>query len=590
MTPSLRVRLFVGHALVVVAALAVLVVMGERAQRAWLLNRDTATLERAARIVAHDVLELPAARDGRWAALADSLGAAAGCRVTLVRRDGRVVGDSDVPSSRLAAMENHASRPEVRAALAGRAGRDVRRSRTLGIPFLYVAAPARSPSGAGVPPELVVRLAEPVTVLTALERSRVGPMMLAAAIALLAALALASWIGGRQAARLRALEGVAARLGAGDPQARAPELPPDEVGRVGRALNLMAADLRERLDVLARERDERERILAHMTDGVALIDAAGAVVRMNHSMAAILGVPLPAAPGTPFHEVVRAPELDELVEAARAEGRTCEGEVRLWSSHPRLVRATATPLETGPREALLLVLHDLSESEKLQRVRQDFVANVSHELRTPLTSLRGYAETLLEGGLDDAEHRERFVTIIRDQAVRLEALLDDLLSLAELERAGARLQLERFDLRELAARQVASFRHRAERAGLALELQPGTPCPITADRARIEQVVANLVDNAIKYTERGGIRVTLGADEAGAWCEVRDTGAGIPPEDLPRIFERFYRVDKARSRAQGGTGLGLSIVKHIVALHDGEVSVSSTVGEGSAFRFTVPPR
>ena len=285
---------------------------------------------------------------------------------------------------------------------------------------------------------------------------------------------------------------------------------------------------------------------------------------------------------------MRLPDLDALLEAAERSGATEERELRYWVPGERVVRATATPLGVGTGRMLVLVLHDLSEAELVDRVRRDFVANVSHELKTPLTSLRGYAETLLDGGLEDAEHREGFVKVIRDQADRLQALVEDLLSLAELERPDARLRLERIDLRGVVERQMAMLRSRAEQAGFAFTLAADGPVPVTADLARIEQVVANLLDNALKYTERGGVTVTLGADEAHAWCEVADTGAGIPPEDLSRVFERFYRVDKARAREKGGTGLGLSIVKHILALHEGNVSVRSVVGGGSTFRFELP--
>ena len=257
------------------------------------------------------------------------------------------------------------------------------------------------------------------------------------------------------------------------------------------------------------------------------------------------------------------------------------------------MRATATPLGGRAASAVLLVLHDLTEIERLNRVRQDFVANVSHELRTPLTSLRGYAETLLDGGLEDVEHREAFVRVIRDQAVRLEALVEDLLSLAELERPGARLRREplrpargwRRGRSRRSAPRAAQARARARRWSRARRV------PVTADRARLEQVIANLLDNALKYTERGGVtRARSGGDAARAWCEVSDTGPGIPEDDLPRVFERFYRVDKARSREKGGTGLGLSIVKHIVALHGGEVSVSSVAGDGQHVPHRVPAR
>jgi two-component system phosphate regulon sensor histidine kinase PhoR len=353
-------------------------------------------------------------------------------------------------------------------------------------------------------------------------------------------------------------------------------------------MNLMAAELRERVEALARERDEREHILAHMSDGVALIDGAGRILHANRSLAAILGAPLPPAAGTPLEEFARSPELGELLRSARAAGSPVEQEIRLWAPRPRVVRAGATRLGGDGRDAVLLVLHDLTEIEQLNRVRQDFVANVSHELRTPLTSVRGYAETLLEGGLEDAERRSGFVRTIREQAGRLEAIVEDLLSLAQLERPGARAKREAFDLRESAERQVAALRARAERAGLTLAVAAGEPVPVQADRGLIDQVLANLIDNAVKYTESGGVTVRLGAAPAGAWCEVEDTGAGIPEEDLPRIFERFYRVDKARSREKGGTGLGLAIVKHVLALHGGTVTARSTLGRGSVFRFELP--
>jgi two-component system phosphate regulon sensor histidine kinase PhoR len=396
------------------------------------------------------------------------------------------------------------------------------------------------------------------------------------------------WTTSRQASRVRQLERVARRLGRGDPGVRAREQPPDEIGRLGQAINHMAAEARDRLVALERERDERETILVHMRDGVALIDATGRVVRMNRSMAELVGLPLPAEAGTALQEYLRSPQLDEMIRSALAQDRVIEADLRLWSPGERHLRASATPIGAPVRDAVLLVLHDVSEAERLNRMRQDFVANVSHELRTPLTSLRGYAETLLEGGLDDAENRERFILVIRDQAVRLEALTKDLLTLAELERPGAQLRPESLDLRGIAEAQTAAFRDRARRAGLELLLDDGPPENVVADRSRLEQVVANLLDNAIKYTERGEVRVVMGGDDANVWCEVRDTGPGIPAEDQPRVFERFYRVDKARSREKGGTGLGLSIVKHIVALHGGEVSVTSAPRRGSVFRFEIP--
>lgn len=417
-------------------------------------------------------------------------------------------------------------------------------------------------------------------------RSRAGAWLafgfagLAALVALIAA--------ARQARRLRELERSAFRIAADEPDVRAQELPADEIGRIARALNRLADDRRGRLEALARERDERERILAHLDEGVALVDGGGGLVRCSARLAELLDVPFPPDPGSAFQAFARTPAFDELLEAVRARGTPSETELRLWTPVPRLVHARAVPLGPVRPGAVLLVVRDLSENEALSRVRQDLVANLSHDLRTPLTSLRGYAETLLEGGLDDLEHREGFVRVIRDSAVRLEALVEDILSLAELERPGARPRLETFDLRGEAERQVASFRPAAERAGITIDVAPGAALPVSADRKRIEQAIANLLDNAVKYTERGGVTVSLGVDGGGVWCEVADTGEGIPSEHQPRIFERFYRVDPARSREKGGTGLGLSIVKHVIALHGGDVTVESAPGKGSRFRFRIP--
>lgn len=577
MTLSLRTRLLLTHGLVVVAVATALTLLALQAERRWLLQLHGTALERAAVAVAGDVQEAQA-----FATIASRADSTYALRVSLIARDGRVLADSRVP---LAQLDDHSDRPEVVAAFGGRTGRSLRMSRSTRVEYVYVAVPARGPG-----PVAVVRVAEPVDAVRATHAPLLRDSLLAAMGVILAGFALLFGLSGRFAGRVHALERVARGIGREGLAPRAAEVPADDLGRLGRVLNEMEREMRLRVEALQRERDDRERILAHMSDGVALVDGAGRVVHVNHRLAALLGAARPAEPGTLFQAFARVPDLDELLEAARSEARTVERELRLWSPRAQVLRVTATPLG-GPAPApVLLVLHDLTESERLQRLRQDFVANVSHELRTPLTSLRGYAETLAEGGLEDVEHRERFVHIIRDQAVRLQALVEDLLSLAELERPDVTLRRERFDLRAAAERQVAALREAARVAGTPLELVSGGSVWVEGDRVQLEQAMANLLDNAVKYTERGRVTVRLGADDAFAWFEVRDTGPGIPAEDQPRVFERFYRVDKARSREKGGTGLGLSIVKHAIQLHAGEVSLESTPGEGSTFSFRIPLR
>ncbi len=572
---SLRSRLLVIPAIVVLGAVTLLVSLEHGSERRLLLAHESDLLLRMARELAR-TSEGPRAG---WQATVDSLDSRLGIRATVIGGDGRVLADSRAIAAQ---MENHAGRPEVREALAGRAATAVRRSATLDEEFLYVAVPMHR-MGASV-----LRLAEPIGIVSRLADALTRTTAGAAALALVVSLLVLGYVGERFVARVRRLQDVARRIGQGDQAARADEGSPDDLGRLGATLNAVHAELDARLEALRRERDDRERILAHMSDGVMLVDAEDRILQANMRMVELLEMPLRPAAGTPLVQFKRVPGLIQLVQTAREEGRTVQRELEPWSTHARHVRATVTPLADEGPGPVLLVLHDLSESDALQRLRQDLVANVSHELRTPLTSLRGYADTLLEGGLDDVEHREGFVRIIRDQAVSLQALVEDLLSLAEMERPDATLRLETFDLRVLAAEQVASLRNAAKRAELSLELVPGEPVSVTADRVRLSQAIGNLVDNAIKYTERGGVQVVLGVRDAKAWCEVRDTGPGIPAEDLPRVFERFYRVDKARSRAKGGTGLGLAIVKHAVALHDGVVALESRVGQGSTFRFEIP--
>ena len=573
MKQSLRARLLVIPAVAVIAIVAVFSTVEFVGQRRWLIQRESELLRRTTLEAARHL----APRPEGWQAEVDSLDARLGLRVTVLASDGGVIADSRVAA---ASMENHASRPEFVEAVAGRVGIAVRRSVTTGDEYLYCAVAITSREGARV-----LRLAEPLELMRHLSDSLSRTTAASASVALLVSVLVLAYVSGRFARRLQRLQRVARRIGEGDSGARAPETPNDALGQLGQALNHMHTELDTRLEALRRERDDRERILAHMSDGVALVDADGRIVHVNHRLAELLDVALRPEPGTAFTAFTRVPELADMVREARAEARTLERELRPWTTSTKSARATATPLGGG---AVLLVLHDLSESEGLQRMRQDFVANVSHELRTPLTSLRGYAETLLEGGLDDVENRETFVRVIRDQSVQLQLLVEDLLSLAEMERPDATLRWEPLDLRALAAEQVGGLRDAATRAGLLLELTPGDAVPVPGDRVRLSQVLANLVDNAIKYTEHGSVRVALGQSAGRAWCEVRDTGAGIPAEDLPRIFERFYRVDKARSRGKGGTGLGLSIVKHAIALHDGVVAVESRVGEGTVFRFEIP--
>jgi len=594
-TLSARARLLFVPVVAVTSTAALIIFLEHGAQRRWLIQRESDALARIAREAARTAEPVA----GSWQPVADSLEARFALRATVIAADGSALADS-----RPRETESPAGRDEVRAALAGGTGLAVRRSAAGAREVLYCAVPMRREGAAAM------RLAEPLVVLERLAASLTRLSIAAASLALLASVIVLLVVSAGFSRRVLKLRVVARRIGLGGAGARAPESPADDLGQLGRALNEMRDELDARLEALRRERDDRERILAHMSDGVALLDGQDRVVHVNLRFAQLLDVARRPEAGAPFSTFTRIPDLMEMPAESRRAGRTLERELKPWATRAGTVRATVTPLGGGSPEPVLIVLHDLSESEAVQRMRQDFVANVSHELRTPLTTLRGYAETLLEGGLDDAEHREGFVLAMRDGAVRLQALVEDLLALAELERPDVTLRREAFDLRAVAEEQIAHVAGAARLAGLALAIEAGPPVPVTADRVRVAQALANLLDNAVKYTEQGSVTVALGLSEGRAWCEVRDTGPGIPALDLPRVFERFYRVDRARARDRArlrsqdppgeagpaaspprsgtGTGLGLSIVKHAISLHGGEVSVKSRVGVGTTFRFELP--
>ena len=516
----------------------------------------------------------------------DRMGRAVGARITLIGSDGWLLGDTDLPLDSLRLVENHARRPEVLGALTRGQGWARRHSASVGRDLWYGAIPV----GTGPGPRSVLRVAIPLERMAAEERAQQELLVLALLAAFLSA-ALLSLVAARiLGGRLKRTLVAARRMGQGELQARVPEHPDDEIGRLGRVLNHMAARLEERMAELAEGRDQRERILAHMVDGVALLGRDGRVVHANRGFAEIVGLDRPPAPGSRFAEVVRQPALMDLLERARGRAEALTEEVAFFSPAQRAVEASVVNLggsEAG--SAQLLVLHDLSRIKQLERVRQEFVANVSHELKTPLTLIRGSAETLLDGGLEDEAHRRRFVETIERHAGRLQRIVEDLLELSRLEQPGMRAGGGQLDLAALAGSVADAFREAAAGKGLELQLDAAPrPLPVRGDAAMLERAMSNLLDNAVKYTAAGSVRLAVGCEGETAWFEVRDTGPGIPAEHLPRVFERFYRVDHGRSRELGGTGLGLSIVRHVAELHGGRVKVHSELGKGSVFRVELP--
>jgi two-component system phosphate regulon sensor histidine kinase PhoR len=516
--------------------------------------------------------------------LVRKLAQATRCRVTLIDRSGAVLADSDVETPRLASLENHAGRPEVREALEGRSSYSMRWSSTLGEDLLYAAAPIAA--GAGV-----ARVAMPLTEV----RKRVNETRQAIAYVSLGMLFLAVvavfWLSRSVTRPVDEMSRVANKLTEADYSVRVRNLGNDELGQLGRTLNLLAGKIQATVTELSREKSQLSTILSHIVEAVIAISADGRVMAVNPSFSALFGLDAEAAAGKPSIEAVRHAPLNALLTAVLRERRAHVEEVSVFTPEERLFEAQAVPLsEEGRPAGALLVLHDITRLRRLEQVRREFVANVSHELRTPLASIKGFAETLRDGAVDDTAHRMEFIEAIEKDAERLTALVDDLLDLSAIESGQRRLALEPVSIIEEARKAAAGLQPLAKRSGVTIKIEDASDLPpVQSDRAQLGQVLRNLLDNAVKFNRTGGT-VTVTATVSGAQMvlSVSDTGTGIPPEDLPRLFERFYRVDKARSREIGGTGLGLSIVKHIAESHGGSVEVLSRLGEGSIFRVRLP--
>ena len=503
--------------------------------------------------------------------MADEESAAAHARATIIDRSGKVLADSEAQAS---TMENHATRPEFAAALKGQPGSDTHLSRYVkGIEFRYVAA--QTSFGA-------VRLAYPLSSVRAGVRKIEKELLEASGIALLFGFVVALIAAQSVARRLHKMVVFAQEIAAGHLGARLPASGSDEIAVLATTLDKTARQLEVNFRNLESNRQQLETLLNSMNDAVVAVSPQREVVWFNGAMKGLAASSI--AVGTPLIRAVRDPDLLRLVEEVLESGKV--GYVTLFSVSPgRTFGMTAAPLPDG---GVVCVLRDSTEVARVERTRRDFIANVSHELRTPLTSLLGYTETLLDESLD-SKTRE-FLDIIRRNAQRMSRLTEDLLTLARVESGEDPLEPAPVTPQELLRDAQVSFNEVARAKGIAIEIAPSPEVQVVADRDAIHQVFANLIDNALKYAP-GDNNLVLGAMETGNGnmeFYVKDSGPGISSEHLTRLFERFYRVDKARSREAGGTGLGLAIVKHIVLNHGGEAGVRSELGHGSTFWFRLP--
>jgi two-component system phosphate regulon sensor histidine kinase PhoR len=502
--------------------------------------------------------------------IAASVAMASGARATIIRQDGVVLADSEADPSK---MENHAGRPEVQDALQGQVGSNSRESRTVGIDFLYVAAPI--PGGA-------VRLAYPLNAIAEANRQVRQTLVGASLLAVLIATFIAAIAAQSITKRLHHIVEFSSQIAEGNLSARIDEPSNDEIGQVARSLDRTARRLEDSFRDLDQSRRELETLLNSMQEPVIAVGANGNVIWANQRMERMLpgGLRRNAA----LVENVRDPEFLAAFQHALQTKQVATA--RAHAIFPgKIFNVTAAPTPSG---GAVGVLTDLTEIERVERTRRDFIANVSHELRTPLTSIQGYAETLLEGTADTSSHE--FLEIIRKNASRMSRLTEDLLALARVESGDKQFKIQPVLPAELLREAEQNFRETMKSEGVQMEVRDEALKPVAADRDAIYQVFSNLIDNSLKYAREGG-RIIIGAVdfENGVEFYVQDFGPGISSEHLPRLFERFYRVDKARSRESGGTGLGLAIAKHIVLAHGGAIRAESELNKGSRFSFILPP-
>jgi two-component system phosphate regulon sensor histidine kinase PhoR len=515
------------------------------------------------------------------------LGPQSQSRVTVILESGDVIGDSELNPLM---MENHSDRPEFVQALGGGVGHSIRKSTSLNIRMMYIAVPVREDSRiVGV-----VRTSMPIEAVDKAHAELLSQIVLAGLVILAVGAIVGLLVARRISAPIEELRVGVERFAGGDLQSRLRISASSEIEALAEAMNNMAGQLDRRIRDVTDQKKQEEAVLASMVESVLAVDNAQRIIRVNRAAALLFGMAGDAYEGRALPEVIRHPDLHSLVSRTLESDSPIEGEITLYDPVEKTLQVHGTSLEdsAGERIGALFVLNDITRLRRLERVRRDFVANVSHELKTPITTIKGFVETLLGGALENRADAVRFLEIIARHTDRLNAIIDDLLSLSRLDQGTGKeggITFEPVDLNRVIQRAVDACRAEAEARRVRVVVEDERPTLVTVNPPLLEQAIVNLLNNAIKYSDEGdAVEISARWVNDEMMIRVADRGCGIEPEHLPRIFERFYRTDKARSRDMGGTGLGLAIVKHIAMIHGGRVSVESHVGEGSTFYIVLP--
>ncbi len=507
-------------------------------------------------------------------------------RITVILPDGRVIGDSDEEVSK---MKNHADRPEFRDAITNNLGQCLRFSKTLDKNMSYLAIPIRREN------EILAVLRTSVPAAAIDEQLGEIYHRIFWAVGIVAAIAavISLHLSKRISQPIEQIKDAAGRFAAGDMTGRLAVSKPDELAQLAEAMNQMAHQLDERINTITTQNSESDAILSSMIEGVIAIDSNGRIVRINRAAAAMLNADVKQARRRLIEEVISNADIMRFAQQALDAPSPTETEVVMMDNENRRLKLHAAPMKNAADEknGAVIVLSDITRIKQLEKMRRDFVANVSHELKTPITSIKGFVETLLEGALSEPQQGRRFLEIIGKHANRLNAIIDDLFCLSRLEESGEKRAFS-FDILPLApvlAEAVELSGVRAQEKHIEITLDCDEDLRAQINPALLEQAVTNLVNNAVEYSPaESTVTVRACQTEEAIKIEVRDSGCGISEKYQERIFERFYVVDKSRSRKAGGTGLGLAIVKHIAQVHNGRISVNSQPGRGSIFTLTLP--
>lgn len=578
-------QLYYSYLIITILALVLVSWYASRSLRGFYYKEVADGLEARTQLAGRQILDvLSEQKFDEIDRLCKTVGRTAGMRLTVILPNGQVIGDSDEQPGR---MENHADRPEFIRAMENRTGESIRFSDTLGKNMMYVAL-ALSEKDAVV---AVVRGSLPVTAIDRAMSDIYAKIVWAAVFVAVLVAGITFLVSRKITLPIKQMKEAAKEFAAGRFDSRAPVPDSAELAELAVSLNETAARLKQTIETITSQRNRLEAVLASMAEGVIAVDSEGHVVSVNKAAAGLLGIDAGSAVGRSIEEVVRNIDIQRFLQQILESTTPIEADIVLSSELPVDLHLQGTRLsEQQPEGGAVLVLSDMTRMRRLENIRRDFVANVSHELRTPITSIKGFVETLLDGAISEPKQAQRFLKIIEGHTSRLMAIIEDLLSLSRLEENGqTRMMLERVKVKPLLESAIELSQPKAEDKQIKITLVCGDDIDAPMNPTLVEQAVFNLVDNAIKYSaSESPVQLNVEKDDKEIKIAVKDFGCGIDKPHLGRVFERFYVVDKARSRKLGGTGLGLSIVKHIAQLHGGSVTVESTSSQGSIFTLHLP--